>query len=570
MYIDHNRVQNLLVQFKDLFHGIGRLTGGYHITTRKELPRIAHTLRHFPRSLITKLKAELDRMVEAKVIIPVKQPTLVCSSMIVVEKPQTGELSICLDTPELNQYILRENCQIPSKEERQAEIKDAKLFSKIDASAAFWHLKLDEVSSSLCTFNTPFGRFKYLVMPYGIKSASEIFQRELMKGVINIHDDIIIWSSNIEEHFTSLEEVFNVCRQKWLKLNRNKVKIGVREVKFFGELLTNDGIKPDPDKISAIKDMLHPVDKSGLSRFLGFINFLSKFIPNVSKNTCELRQCLKGEQFQWGIEQSKEFKYLKEILTSEPLLQYYCPDLPTKVQVDSSEDGLGAVLLQEHNGLFLPVAYGARATSVAERNYAPIERETLAICFGCKYFHQYIYGLTTVIVESDHTPLSALFNKTLKDNPPRIQRFRMQAMKYSITIAYVPGQDMWFSDTLSRSRYGEEHKSKPNESLSRDVEIHVNMIRENLPVSELKWKEIVDKTIDDETLSEVKHYICNSWPECIAECSAGARDYFNYRDELSVLEGVLIKGNRVVISTIMRHNILERLHVSHLGIEKIR
>ena len=143
----------------------------------------------------------------------------------------------------------------------------------------------------------------------------------------------------------------------------------------------------------------------------------------------------------------------------------------------------------ENNGLFLPVTYGARATSVAERNYAPIECETLAICFGCKYFHQYIYGLTMVIVEPDHKPLSALFNKTLEDNPSRIQRFRMQAMKYSITIAYVPGQDMWFSNTLSRSRYDEEHKPKPNESLSRDVEIHVNMIRENLPVSESKWKD---------------------------------------------------------------------------------
>ena len=142
-------------------------------------------------------------------------------------------------------------------------------------------------------------------------------------------------------------------------------------------------------------------------------------------------------------------------------------------------------------------------------------------------------------------------------------------MKYSITIADVPGQDMWFSDTLSRSRYDEEHKPKPNESLSRDVEIHVNMIRENLPVSESKWKEIVDNTIDDET-SEVKHYIRNSWPECIGECSAGARDYFNYRDELSVLEGVLIKGNRIVIPTIMMHNILGRLHVCHLGIEEIR
>ena len=178
-YIDHNRVQKLLVQFKDLFHGIGRLPGEYHITTKKGLPRIAHASRRFPRPLITELKAELDRMVEAKVIIPVKQPILVCSSMVVVEKPQTGELRICLDARELNQYILRENCQIPTKEEIQAEIKDAKVFSKIDASAAFWHLKLDEICSSLCTFNTPFGRFKYLVMPYGIKSVSEIFHREL-------------------------------------------------------------------------------------------------------------------------------------------------------------------------------------------------------------------------------------------------------------------------------------------------------------------------------------------------------------------------------------------------------
>ena len=100
---DHNRVQSLLVQFKDLFHGIGILPGEYHITTRKGLPRIAHASRRFPRPLITKLKAELDRMVEAKVIGPVEQPTLVCSPMLVVEKPQTGELRICLDALELNQ-----------------------------------------------------------------------------------------------------------------------------------------------------------------------------------------------------------------------------------------------------------------------------------------------------------------------------------------------------------------------------------------------------------------------------------------------------------------------------------
>ena len=135
--------------------------------------------------------------------------------------------------------------------------------------------------------------------------------------------------------------------------------------------------------------------------------------------------------------------------TSSPILKYYDLHRSTKLQVDSSEEGFGAVLLQEHDGFYLPVAYGARVTNAAERNYVPLERETLAICFGCEYFHQYIYGLKDIIVESDHKPLATLFSKTLKDNPPRIQMFRMRLMKYSITVQYVPGTQMYLSDTLS-------------------------------------------------------------------------------------------------------------------------
>ena len=169
-----------------------------------------------------------------------------------------------------------------------------------------------------------------------------------------------------------------------------------------------------------------------------------------------------------GTEQEKEFSDLKDILVQEPILQYYDPTLPTKIQVDSSEEGFGAVLLQEHKNFFLPVAYGARVTNQAEKNYAPIERETLAICFGCEYFHQYIYGLSNVIIESDHKPLSALFCKSLKDNPPRIQRFRMRTMKYSITVKYVPGPMMWLSDTLSRSRYTSMHHPIPDNVFFRE------------------------------------------------------------------------------------------------------
>ena len=166
--------------------------------------------------------------------------------MVVVEKPGTGELRICLDAPELNSCILRENTQIPTKEEIQATMGKAKIFSRIDASAAFWHLRLDEVSSDLCTFNTPFGRYQFLVMPYGIRSASEIFHRELrslfegMPGVTNIHDDIIIHSETVESHIQILKKVLEVCRRKGLRLNRKKCEIGLSQVKFFGELLTDE------------------------------------------------------------------------------------------------------------------------------------------------------------------------------------------------------------------------------------------------------------------------------------------------------------------------------------------
>ena len=170
--------------------------------------------------------------------------------------------------------------------------------------------------------------------------------------------------------------------------------------------------------------------------------------------------------------------------------------------MDSSEEGYGAVLSQEHDGFYLPVAYGARVTNAAERNYVPLERETLAICFGCEYFHQYIYGLKDIIVESDHKPLATLFSKTLKDNPPRIQMFRMRLMKYSITVQYVPGTQMYLSDTLSRSKYPENHNPKPDDKATEDVEVHVNYVRTHLPVTDKKWKEIREETNKDETLAE--------------------------------------------------------------------
>ena len=243
--IDRQKVEDTLNEFRDVFEGVGRLPGEYHITVDNSLPRIHHASRRFPLPLMPKLRKELDRMIDAGIIESVTEPTHVCSSMVAVEKPGTGDLRICLDAPELNNHILRENTQIPTKEEVHSKFVGAKVFSKIDASAAFWHLKLDKESSDLCTFNTPYGRYKYLVMPYGIKSASEIFHRELrnlfegVEGVENIHDDIVIYTKTVKEHMEKVKQVLTILRKKGLRLNRPKCLIGVSRILFFCLIFIN-------------------------------------------------------------------------------------------------------------------------------------------------------------------------------------------------------------------------------------------------------------------------------------------------------------------------------------------
>ena len=163
-----------------------------------------------------------------------------------------------------------------------------------------------------------------------------------------------------------------------------------------------------------------------------------------------------------------------------------------------------------------------------------------------------------------------LFISTTLHNPPRIQRFRMRTMKYSITVQYVPGPMMWLSDTLSRSRYNDMHEPKPDEARSQEVEIHVNLVRNNLPLSEGKWVEIQRETDRDDTMIEIRQYTKHSWPVDIKACSQNGREYWNCRDEISVIDGILLKGNRIIIPYVMRQSILQKLHVGHLGIEKIR
>ncbi|KAL9986304.1 hypothetical protein ACROYT_G000436, partial [Oculina patagonica] len=429
---DNNQdVNEILKKYEDVFDGIGCLKGTYQIKIDPNVSPVVHPPRKIPFTQREKVKEELDRMEKLGVIRKAEEPTEWVSSLVVVEKPN-GQVRLCLDPRDLNKAIQREHYPMKTVEEVAAELSDAKVFSVLDATSGFWHIKLDEKSSELLTFNTPFGRYQYLRMPFGINSAPEIFQKRMtqafedLSGVKTIADDILIWGRNEVEHNHRLEQVLERSRKVGLKLNRSKMKILTAEVPYIGHVLTSNGLKPDPSKVRAVEEMPSPADKPALLRFLGMVNYMGKFIPNLADLTQPLRELLHKEvEWHWSERQEKAFRAIKEKLTSDATLQYYDVETPLTVSVDASSYGLGACLLQEGR----PVCYASRSLNSAEKNYAQIEKELLAIVYGCTKFHQYVYG-KKVKVQTDHKPLEALFKKPLFQTPQRLQRMMLRLQQF--------------------------------------------------------------------------------------------------------------------------------------------
>ena len=199
-------------------------------------------------SVREKFKEELQRLESIKVIAPVDQPTEWVSQIVVAVK-KSGELRVCIDPKPLNAALKREHYQIPVVDDLLPDLTGARVFTKVDLASAFWHLELDEESSMLTTFATPYGRYRWLRLPFGLSVSSEIFQKHLhqellgLPGVKCIADDVLIHGSNEAGHDSNLEGFMSRCQQKGIKLNSQKLELKAKEVPIHGHLLTTEGLK---------------------------------------------------------------------------------------------------------------------------------------------------------------------------------------------------------------------------------------------------------------------------------------------------------------------------------------
>ena len=531
------------LQYPNLFKGLGKLKGKYTIRLREgACPFALMTPRRVAIPLLPRVKAELERMVQLGVISPVEEPTEWCAGMVVAQKAN-GSVRICVDLSRLNESVCRERHPLPVVEQVLAQLTGAKLFSKLDANSGFWQIPLSPESALLTTFVTPFGRFCFHRLPFGITSAPEHFQKRMLailsgvEGVLCMMDDILVHGKTQEEHDSRLHEVLRRIQRSGLTLNKEKCFFSLPEVKFLGQVIDSEGIRPDPAKVSAILQVPEPTNIGDVRRFLGMVNQLSKFSPNVAEKTQPLRDLLsKRNMWIWGEAQKKAFQEVKEALSTRPVLAFFDPVRETIVSADASSFGLGAVLLQKQlKGELRPIAYVSRAMTPTEKRYAQIEKEALALTWACERFSDYLIGLQFHL-QTDHKPLVPLFsNKNLDELPIRVQRFRLRLMRYSFTISHVAGKDLAIADALSRAPVSEP--TAEDLLLQKSTNAFIDFTMEYHPKSEKGIQQIRRQQEVDAVIKQVARYCLDGWPEK-KKVPGPVRAYSRVRTRFGIYENV--------------------------------
>ena len=267
----------------------------------------------------------------------------------------------------------------------------------------------------------------------------------------------------------------------------------------------------------------------------------------------------KDNVFHWEDQQTQSFQQVKTLIAKANTtpLRYYDRNLPVTVQADASLRGLGACLIQQHKGEDQLIAFASKSLTDTETRYANIERELLAIVFACQRFSTYLLG-RSFIAESDHKPLEMIAMKTLANVPPCLQRMLLELQRYDVTIKYRPGKEMQLANALSHcpARASQEIK----------LDMQVNYIAFTKP-----WIEkLKDSTQRDPILATVYQLTQQGWPHQRRHVPRLARRYWDFRDELSTDDGMLLKGPRLIIPGEPQEEYLSHLREGHLSASKVQ
>ncbi|XP_036340257.1 uncharacterized protein K02A2.6-like [Rhagoletis pomonella] len=526
-----------------------------------------------PRLVPLAIQEKVEREIEKLVKLNVLEPVDFCewATPIVPVLKKDGGVRICGDFKvSVNPNLWVDKHPLPRIEDIFSKLHGGQEFTKLDLTMAYQQIELEPASRKLTTIATTRGLFQYTRLIYGLSSTPAIFQKLMegllmhLEGVVVFLDDILITAPNRKLHMGRVESVLNILQKAGLKLAKEKCSFFSSSVEYLGHIIDKHGLHTNPKKVREIENIAYPKNVKESQAFLGVVNFYRRFLHNVASIGAPLYELLKKDVvFQWSDGCSRAVDELKVALKADTCLAHFNPTFKTKLTVDASPVGVGAVLSQiSDQGEERPIEFASRKLSDTEQRYSQLDREAVAILYGVKKFHHFLYGRHFTLV-TDKKPLHHIFNP--KKGIPlmaasRLQRIAPTLSGYSFDIAHIKSATN-IADFFSR------YPGNKEEGMDDNSEgVYLNYVEGGgMPVNLKKVQETVKS---DALLQKVIEYVNSEWPRKCEEPEL--RPYFDRSLELSIDKECLFWGYRLVIPKALQTEVVEFLHDSHMGISEMK
>jgi RNase H-like domain found in reverse transcriptase/Reverse transcriptase (RNA-dependent DNA polymerase)/Integrase zinc binding domain/Chromo (CHRromatin Organisation MOdifier) domain/gag-polyprotein putative aspartyl protease len=451
--------KEILTEFADVFpeklpHGVPpEREVDHRIELESGATPTAKPMYRMSQNELEELRKQLDELIENGFIRLSRSPY---AAPVIFVRKKDGSMRLCVDYRALNKITIKNKYPMPRIDDILDQLKDAKVFSKIDLRSGYYQVRIKPEDVEKTAFRTRYGHYEFLIMPFGLTNApatfmtimNNILHPLLDKCVIVYIDDILIYSKNEEEHEKHLRQVLTLLRENKLYGKLSKCEFFKESVEFLGHVVSSKGVETEAKKVQTIKDWPKPENVKELMSFLGLCNYYRRFVKGYSAIATPMTNLMRADKtFEWSAEVDHAFNTLKESMSSAPVLAIPDPEKEFIVTTDASDFAIGAVISQENEQGIQPVAFESRKMSPAEQNYAAHEKELLAIIHALKVWRVYLDGRHFTI-QTDHASLRYL--QTQPTLSKRQARWLELMQEFDFEIKYISGKTNVVADALSR------------------------------------------------------------------------------------------------------------------------
>ena len=455
-----SQVATLIGEMSTCFQGPGEPLGrtavvSHHVDTGSHEP-VKQRTRRIPQKQQEIVASEVQKMLDLGVIEPSDSPW---SSPVVLVRKKNGSIRFCVDYRQVNALTKKDSYPLPNIQDTYDGLAGSVFFCSLDLAAGYWQVEVEKADRPKAAFATRDGLFQFKTMPFGLCNAPATFER-LMERILQGHlwkrcmvyiDDVIVFGKSFDETRDHLRIVLSLIRDAGLKLKPEKCHLFQKELLYLGFVIDGEGIKPDPKKVSAVRNWPVPCGISDVRSFLGFANYHRRFIKRFGEIAEPLLEITRGRAplFHWSEAQQKSFDMLRHALATAPVVSHPVSGDENLfvLDTDASAYAIGGELLQRVNGEERVIAYSSRTLSKSQRNYCTTYRELLGVVWMIRHFRQYLWG-RRFVVRSDHSSLRWL--NSYKDADGMLARWLSHLQQYDFHIEYRPGARHGNADGLSR------------------------------------------------------------------------------------------------------------------------